>query len=224
MKTSNILLTCLLAVTLLFIVGSNLVLKAEFDKIDRKDAFYGYKQETVKPFKYVKLQGKQIGITQIQPGTSYEIRFNKDRKLFDWKVIGDTLEMTYKRTWNEQPNQHDKLNYKPVVYILAPQISGVTTEKTTSIVKGWKNQNMIIKQSGNVMLLTDNTIHDLSALLTQGGNMKIDSNNRIENSITEVKDSSSFSTDKNIFKSFQAHVDSTGHISLPGDLYRKTLK
>ena len=103
MKTSNILLTCLLAVMLLFIVGSNLVLKAEFDKIDRKDAFYGYKQETVKTFKYIKIQGKQIGITQIQPGKNYEIRFNKDRKLFDWKVIGDTLEMTYKRTWNEQP-------------------------------------------------------------------------------------------------------------------------
>lgn len=224
MKTSNILLTCLLAVMLLFIVGSNLVLKAEFDKIDRKDAFYGYKQETVKPFNYVKLQGKQIGITQIQPGTSYEIRYNKDRALFDWKVIGDTLEMTYKRTWNEQPNQHDNLNYKPAVYILAPQISGVTAEKTTSIIKGWKNQNMIIKQAGNVILLTDNTIHDLSASLTEGGNMKIDSNNRIENANAQVKDSSLFSTDKNIFKSFQAHVDSTGHITLPGDLYRKALK
>jgi hypothetical protein len=224
MKTSNILLICLLAVTLLFIVGSNLVLKAEFDKLDRKDAFYGYKQETVKTFKYVKIQGKQIGITQIQPGTNYEIRFNKDRKLFDWKVIGDTLEMTYKRTWNEQPNQHDNLKFKPVVYILAPQISGVTTEKATSIIKGWKNQNMIIKQSGNVMLLTDNTIHDLSALLTEGGNMKIGSNNRIENAAAQVKDSSTLSTEKNIFKSFQAHVNSTGHISLPGDLYKKTMK
>jgi hypothetical protein len=224
MKTSNLLLISLLSVMLLFVVGSNLVLKAEFDKIDRKDAFYGYKQEAVKPFKYVKLQGKQIGITQIQPGNSFEIRYNTDRKLFDWKVVGDTIEMTYKRTWDEEADQHDNFNYKPAVYIIAPELSGLNAAKATSIVKGWKNKDLVIKQQGNSIQLTDNRINNLSVILHSGAYMKIDGKNQIEHSTAQVKDSSSLTADKNIFKSFKADVDSTGHISLPGDLYGKAIK
>ena len=56
MKTSNKLIISLFALLFLAILGSAMVLKAEYDKIDQDDPFYGYTSEVVTGFSAVKLQ------------------------------------------------------------------------------------------------------------------------------------------------------------------------
>jgi hypothetical protein len=224
MKRSTVLLIVLLTGILLFVAGSNLVLKAEFDKIDRKDRFYGYKEEKVRPFKYVKIQGKQVGLTQIQPGSGFRILYKADRKLMDWKIVADTLELTYKRHWDEDPARYDNFSDKPAVYITAPQLSGVTLRQSTAIISEWKSGSLHIDQEGRAVLLSGNTISNLSAALHLGGQLKIDGSNKIISSNVQVRDSSALSSEKDIFQSFQVQVDSLGSIKLPGTLYRKMTK
>ena len=221
MKKSNILIIGLLAITLLFVVGSNLVLKAEFEKIDQSDPFYGYKRETLKPFSFVKIAGKQIGVTQIQSGADFKIFYNAERKMLDWKINGDTLELRHIAESDEYANSYYDFDSKPIIYVTAPQLSGIDVAKTVNIVKGFQIKSLDINQNGNSTLLTDNTIDNLSAKLIAGGYLVINAKNKIGTSHIQVKDSSQLSTEKDVFKSFQVGVDSLAKIKLPGSLYRK---
>ncbi len=222
MKKSNILLICLLSLALLFVAGSNLVLKAEYEKIDQNDIYYGYKKEILKPFKYLKINGRKVGVTQIQPGPDFEIIYNTERKRVDWKIIGDTLELTHKRPLDEDSDPYYDFDSKPAIYVMAPQIAGIDVTDAVSIVKGWKSENFTLKQKGNSTLLTSNTMSNLSANLRSGGYLLINGKNKIGKSEIMVKDSSELSSDKDIFGSFQVSVDSSAKIKLPGSLYKKT--
>lgn len=220
MKKSNILIIALLAITLLFVVGSNLVLKAEFEKIDLNDPYYGFKKEALKPFSYVKVNGKQVGVTQIEPGAAFEIRYIVDKKMLNWEVNGDTLELTHRAILDEYDRNYD-LDTKPAIYISAPKLSGIDVTNTVNIIKGWKTANFTLKQKGKSLLLTDNSISNLSATIDSGGYMLINGKNKIGKSEIIVKDSSELSSEKDIFGSFQVSVDSSAKIKLPGSLYKK---
>ncbi|GLU52073.1 hypothetical protein [Dyadobacter frigoris] len=224
MKHSNILIIGLLAIILLFVAGSNLVLKAEFEKIDQKDPFSGYKREILKPFSYVKINGKQVGVTQIQPGAAFQIHYITDRKMLDWKINGDTLELTHKAISDEAADRYFDFDSKPAIYISAPKLSGVDVSNTVNIIKGWKTTDFILNQKGKSTLLTENSISNLSARLNSGGYLLINGKNKIGKSNILVKDSSELSSDKDVFNSFEVSVDSLAKIKLPGSLYKKITK
>ncbi|MCF0057103.1 GIN domain-containing protein [Dyadobacter sp. CY356] len=221
MKQSNILIIGLVAVILLFVVGLNLVLKAEYEKIDQNDPFYGYKKEVLKPFTFVKINGKQVGVTQIQPGTDFQIHYITDKKMLDWKIKGDTLELTQKALSDDIANRSYDFDVKPSFYITAPELSGVDALNTTSIIKGWKTTNFSLHQNGKSTLLIENTFGNLSARISSGGYLLIQGNNKIGKSNISVRDSSELSSEKDVFGLFQVSVDSLAKIKLPGNLYKK---
>ena len=221
MKASNILLTAIFSFIFLASIGSNLILKNEYDKIDRTDRFSEYDKEALKPFKYVKLQGKAIGLTAIQQGTSYEMRIIVDHKYLSWKNVGDTLEVTYKRDWNGAKIGPDRLSEStPSIYIMAPKISGVTSVENNYLLKGWKNSDISLHQNNGVIMLSDNYLNNLTARLYSESYLRIDGSNKINNSNIEVRDSSTLHVEKNIFKSFHTSFDSSAVITLPGSLIK----
>lgn len=222
MKTSNILILGLLALTLLFGLSSNFVLKGEFKKIDQNDPFAGYRKEPLKSFKYVTLSGKAFGLTQIQQGDKFEVRTTINPEILDWNIVNDTLKVNYKRNWNEAGyNPPNPFDGKPVIYIIAPKLSYIRSSGVTCIVRNWKTEDLTIDQRGNRMLITDNTFGNLSARLTAQGYIQINHKNKIEKAVVTVKDSSAFTTE-NVFKSFSMQVDSAAHVSLPGNLIKQT--
>ncbi len=96
MKTSNILLLALFAFIFISMIGYDLGLKRNFDRIDRNDPYHGYSHDTLPPFKYIKLTGKQFGMVQILPGKNFVMRQQNlsgfpHRAGLEWKVVGDTL-------------------------------------------------------------------------------------------------------------------------------------
>lgn len=222
MKASNILLTVLISMVLLITVGSNLVLKAEFDNIDRKNPYAGYKKESLKPFKHVKLEGKELGLTEIRQGDTYEIRVMPEHRYLDVDVVGDTLRLTYKR--DGSPNgltSAMKLNSVPSFYIIAPTITSVEAENITWKLRDWKGENMLIKQNGSGFGLVDSDIKNLNVQVSKGAFAKLEAKNAFETANMAVKDSSTLLIEKDVLKTFNAKVDSSAHISLPGSLLRK---
>ncbi len=101
MKTSNALLIAVLVVTGLALTGFNLVLKAEYGKIDFKDPYYGYVLENLPPFKVLRLRGSYSGLAQIQQGKESQIRIREwGKKDVKWQLRGDTLEVSWHKTGN----------------------------------------------------------------------------------------------------------------------------
>ena len=225
MKTSNRLLGVLLALTLFAILGSNLVLKAEYDQIDFKDPFYGYSRESATPFKVVRLQGGYSFLVQVQPGKDFEVRLSEREKSFvKWQVRGDTLELTF--SLEDNPFYYraaDAFNHRPVAYISAPELKAVHSYGSTCKLTGWQHARWILTQQGfkSGMLLKDNLIDTLSAVVQQGGLLQVDSDNRIGKTRVQVIDSSSFVVRKDVFKEVQIQADSTASVNLPGTLFLK---
>lgn len=221
MKTSNILLIALLAVTLLFGMGSNLVLKNEFGKINKDGMYAGFRKEPLKPFKYVTLGGKSFGYTEIRPGKEFEIRTTLNSKLLEWKLAGDTLKITFKKTWKgEGYNYPNPYWGAPVLYILAPEVSYIESHHVVTKVSDWNSKKLTINQRGQQMLLLNNNIHQFSAQIGHQGFLQIDKKNSINNASVLVNDSSTFATE-NVFKSFSMQVDSAAKVSVPGSLLSK---
>jgi|GEM_PF-786301 len=221
MKTSNILLIGLLVVTLLFGMGSNLVLKSEFEKVNKGDTYAGYRKEPLKPFKYVSLGGKAFGYTQIEPGKDFEMRTTANPRILEWKIENDTLKLNYKKDWNDEG--YGAINPfwgRPVAYILAPNLSGIESKGVRTMVSGWNSQELVLRQQGQRMLMVNNKIANLSLQIDAQGYIEINQKNKIGTANVLVKDSSNFITE-NVFKSFNIQVDSAARVSLPGNLLKK---
>jgi hypothetical protein len=221
MKTSNKLLIALLAITLLFGLSANSILKIEFDKINKGDQYVGYRKEPLKPFKYVTLGGKDFGYAQIEPGKNFEIRTTANPKILNWKIENDTLKLNYDKDWNDEG--YGAINPfwgTPVIYVLAPELSGIESRGVICKVNGWTSKNLTINQQGQRMLITNSTIDTLSARIDLDGYLEIDKKNNIALANVNVKNNSNFITE-NVYRTFNMHADSAAHVSLPGNLLRK---
>ncbi|KQS33773.1 GIN domain-containing protein [Dyadobacter sp. Leaf189] len=222
MKQSNIFLIALFSLTFLVLLGSNLILKAEFNQIDLNDPFYGFRKETVKPFQYVKLGGKTFGLTEINQGDKFEVMASPEKKYYEWKIIGDTLVFNYKREWEQYgPFTEQTFNIAPNFYITAPGIKTITADNVPLRVKNWKKGDLAISMKNGVLLLTDNAIENLDTDVRSGGLIRFGGRNSIGNVNIQLRDSSSLKVEKDTFKSFKADIDTLAHIEIPGKLYEK---
>jgi hypothetical protein len=222
MKTSNILLIAVFSVVLLALLGSNLALKAEYDKIDKSDPLFGYKKEVVQPFKYVRLEGKAFGLTEINQGSTHEISILPEKRLLDWKVTGDTLVFTYKRDWDLQgPLSKNDLTRAPYIYISAPEVKGIMAQNVPFRIANWKSGEMSVMQEGGALLFSNNSIDNLKTRVSAGGVMEFQSKNTFGNAEVQVRDSSSLRIEKDNFKSLKTSVDSSAQVSIPGGMLRR---
>ncbi|WP_353721331.1 hypothetical protein [Dyadobacter sp. 676] len=225
MKISTILLTFTVTSFILFTLGSNIFLKTEFSKIDKTDPFYGFVSHGVKPFKYVRLKGAGLGLTQISNGSIPEIKLNIERKYLEWSVSHDTLTVTYLGDKIvTRPPVGKSFDSRPAIHISAPGIYGVSSNNIKCKIKDLKTDHLTIDQTGDGIALTDNSIGSLSAMLKSGALVLVDSHNQIGDSNIQVRDSSSFTSSRDVFGSFHAEVDSTAHLSVPGSLLKKMNK
>lgn len=224
MKTSNILL--LLTVSLFFLVTlcSNLVLKNQFDKIDKKDLFYGFSKHPVKPFQYIRLQGKGFGLTEIRQGTAPEIRMVTLDRYLQWETSGDTLVLTYKADWNQGYQiKGGGFGSLASIYVITPELKGIISDNVRCKVRSCKFKDFVVHQKGDGLSLTNSSMDKLTALVASNGYLKLDSETRIGTADIEVRDSSTLSADEDMFTKFNAKIDSSAYISMPGSMLKKML-
>ncbi|MCF2487420.1 hypothetical protein [Dyadobacter sp. CY347] len=222
MKTSNILIIIMLSLFLSAMVASNLVLKKEFDKIDRKDPYSGYTKHSLQPFHYVKLQGVGFGVTEVSQGKDFEIKFVVDRKFLDWKVINDTLTVNYKKDFPEGGQSPQQIVHTlPSVYIFVPALKGLESNTINCKIKNMKQESLTVKQIGGAMVMLENQISDLRADFVSGAIVTTYRENEFGNSKITVQDSSTFQVDSNVFKSLDLQVGDSAHVKVPGSLLKK---
>lgn len=224
MKTSNILLIITLSVFFLVTLSSNLVLKDKFDQIDKDDKFYGFSKHPIETFKYLHLKGKGFGLTEIQQGPKAEIRMITLPKYLEWKTAGDTLVVTYKADWKQGYQPHDAFGSLPSIYIIAPQLEGIISDNIRSKVKDYKFGDLVIDQRGDALLLDHTSVRNLKATISGNGFLKANPESRIEMAKIDIRDNSVFNAEKDIFGDFDAIIDSSAHISLPGSMIKKMMR
>ncbi len=225
MKTSNKLFISLLIIVFLAMLGSSMVLKSEFEKIDRNDPYYGYSQENLQPFKAVKIKGHYPWMVQLEHSEVFEIRTNNARKTqMDWKINGDTLEISLQHPDDQQTDQQNEYFYRrPVgVYIMAPQLSGIHSEGITCRISGLREEHLNIKTKGNKqsILLSESNVDRLFANIAQGGLLLLKADSRIGIAQVQVRDSSAFTAEYDVIDSLDLEVGNMAKVNLPGNLLK----
>jgi len=227
MKKSNILIICLIAFTFIAMIGSGLSLKTQFDKIDRKDPFSGFKKTSLGSFKFIRLSGNYFGVTQIMQADQSEIKIitgntSEGEPMVTWKISNDTLIVSYKhQNTNKLPYNQNLLTLNPNVLIAAPKLTSIKSDGIITRIKGWKADSLSIQQKGFGVIFNDNQIKRLSTDLLSGAHLEIEGKNEITHSEITLQDSSSMSTSKDIFESFRVKADGNSRITVPGSLLRK---
>lgn len=222
MKTSNILFIVTVSIFFLVTLCSNLVLKTQFDKIDKNDPFYGFSKHQVKPFQYVKLQGQDVGVTEIRQGPVAEIRMITLSRYMQWDYSGDTLVLTYIPEGN--PGYRPRgggFTAFPSFYVITPSLKGIVSDNIRCKVRDFKFGDLVVQQKGDGLFLAGSSIDNLTASVSAYGYLKLDPNNHIGTADIAVHDSSALSAEKDMFKQFNAKIDSTAYISMPGSMLKK---
>ncbi|MCE7059176.1 hypothetical protein [Dyadobacter sp. CY343] len=224
MKPSSILLTALLALILVVTIGANLILKAEYDKLDKNDALAGHRKEALPAFNHIKLEGDAFGVTQIQPGKTHELRIMPEAKYLSWKMKSDTIIFTYHRDWpkDDIPAEY-ALRGIPSFYIMSPKLAGLKAQDVICKVANWDSDQLSVDITDGAVLFSGNEFRNLQ--LSQKGTAwtKIDEKNKLGEVFVEVKQNSTFGIEKDVISSFKMKVDSSAHINLPGSLIDKSV-
>lgn len=222
MKTSHILFLSTLSLFIAFTLGINWILKGEFEKIDKTDPYVGFSSHPLKPFKYVKLHGTGFGLTEIRTDKAPELKMTIEPKFLDWKVSNDTLTIFYKDDWKRN-NMVIGADYesRPSIYVFTPELAGITSDQIRSRVMGAKTPHLDIHQNGDGMLIMRSEIPEIKADIKHNGYLRLHASNNPMNVDIQVADSSSFQSDRDIFKRFNASIDSTAHLTVPGSVIKK---
>jgi len=224
MKNSNKLLIALLTITLIVLLGSNLVIKAEFDKINPNDIFYGYSTKPVKPFKVIVLKGNVNGFVDVSAGQKSEIKTNPSfEKFVTQKISGDTLtiHIIYPERGNNMAAAYT--GYGPTVHIETPDINEIYINEISCALKGFKSNSLKIHSQSGFTRLENNTITNLEADQKNGSTLEINKNT-FGKAVFEIRDSSRFEVGKDVFTSIELNADTTATVSLPGNLLNKFTK
>lgn len=225
MKTSNKFLIALFTLFLFAIVGTNLVLKAEYEKIDKNDLFYGYSDEKTKPYRVIILKGNGKGLIRIQPGENFGLRVkegyqNKVSRTFR----NDTLELSLMP--EKEPfitGEVDRYSLKGEVYVIVPELKTVFTENIRATITDWKDSDLKIFAEGpeGGIFLQNNTFSSVSAEIREGGMLKAGKNNEVRHMEITIGKYSSFEAEKNVFQSIKITADSLAGFKIPGSLLQE---
>lgn len=85
-------------------------------------------------------------------------------------------------------------------------------------IRDYTSKRLDITVTGGNLLLSGCKIGGLSAMADLRGELYIDEKNTIDTAEIRVGERGRLNVEKNVFKSFQVSVDSTGSVNLPRDL------
>ncbi|RAJ92283.1 hypothetical protein LX87_05252 [Larkinella arboricola] len=224
MKTSNKLLIALFLAGFLTLIGTNMALRAEYDKIDFNNPFHGLSSLPVKPFRVLKLEGGKtgIGLLNVQTGKQYGIHLpEKNKEDFKFQSKGDTLIVRYQPPDAWQSSYRYKFDANPVAIIMTPTLDALHTTRISCILKEVRTDKLTVVQERAGVMLTNSTIGTLTVTDTQGSDLHAKPTNRIGTALITSRDSSNLLVEHDVFGTLTLETDSLATVKVPGGLLKK---
>lgn len=223
MRLSTITFTATMIFVLIFLLGTNFLLKSELGKKDKKDIFNGFRKNKTKSFSYVKLQGLSDANNRIEilQGDNFGVNTIRSSDFVVWYVQRDTLIVVSRQLFSQDLHVRAFLP-NPSLYITTPTLKGVIGHDAHFRIRDFKSQRLEVTVTGGNLLMSGCQIGDLSAMAELLGTLSIDEKNTIDKANIVVGERGFLNVEKNVFKSFQVSADSTGSVQLPEDLVKST--
>lgn len=152
MKVSSaiLLVTFVLLVTALF--ASNILLKKEYDKLDKSDVYWTYANILEQPFKHLVIEGGNLTHIAYEPSDKPSVRVFKMWEGFDKKTVkasvrNDTLFIKFPMNVAD-PNDKRYMSWNTLVRIFSPELLSVNGYNTNIGLFKMHQKNIDINLSG----------------------------------------------------------------------------
>ncbi|MEP6845684.1 MAG: hypothetical protein ABI861_06760 [Panacibacter sp.] len=145
----------LLVMLMLFTTGlfaSNMILKSEYDKLDKSNTYWTYGKILEQPFKYLKIEGGNITNIVFEPGKKSSVNVFKDwngyrESKVKASVKNDTLHLNFPNTYKDV-YEKDWLKWNTMVHIISPELLSVEGFDTKLEMFKMKQKNINVSMSG----------------------------------------------------------------------------
>lgn len=168
MKWSNRLLALLVILLVAGILTSNMVLKNEYNKVDKTDIYWNYGKVLEQHFKYLKIEGGNNTKIIFEQSPNYSVRVLNDwqryhNKLISTFVRNDTLFIKFIYAGKEG-NEKNFMKYTTLVRIFSPQLLSVDGYSTNFEMDEIKQKNLNVKMSGKSIFEVESMMPNFDSL------------------------------------------------------------
>lgn len=168
MKLSSRILLSMLIIIVAGLLLSNIVLKKEYNKIDKSDLHWNYTSVLTQHFKYLKIEGGNITNIAFEQNKNCSVRVLNDwqryhPELIQLSVKNDTLFIKFVYTGN---NQYEKqwMKSTTLVRIFSPELLSVEGFNTNFGMFKVKQKSIAVNMSGRSKFELESMIPDMDSI------------------------------------------------------------
>ncbi|TSD65848.1 hypothetical protein FFF34_000155 [Inquilinus sp. KBS0705] len=179
LKLSTIILISVLVLAVIGVFASNLVLKHQYDGIDKSDIYWNYNKILQQPYKHLKIDGGNITNIIFEQSKNPSVRvlnywreYKKD-VTFKAYVSNDTLHITFPNTY---PNEGEKqwMQRTVLVRLFAPQLLSINGNNTNFEIEKMQQKSISINLRGKSRLEVESYSHNFDTLnVTQADSSQV---------------------------------------------------
>lgn len=166
LSTTFLLVTLILLVTALF--ASNVLLKKEYDKVDKSDLYWTYGKISELPFKHLWIEGGNVTNIAFEQSKKASVRVSKnwigyEKGLVKTLVRNDTLFVKFPNTYKDEGEKR-WLKWNTLVRIFSPELLSVSGSDTDIGLFKLRQKNININLSGKSKLEVESYLYNLDTL------------------------------------------------------------
>ncbi len=168
MKFTSRILVVLLIILIAGLLSSNIILKKEYDSLDKTDTYWNYEKVLQQPFKYLKITGGNITKIAFEQSPKYSVRILQEWKRYHGgeikaQVKNDTLFINFDFT---PANQYEKFWMQGItaVRIFSPELLSVDGYNTNFEMFKLKQKSIDVNIAGKSKFEVESMIRSLDTL------------------------------------------------------------
>ncbi len=168
MKVSSIILlvTFVLLVTAMF--ASNVVLKKEYDKVDKSDLYWTYGKILERPFKHLKIEGGNVTNIAFEQSKKPSVRVLKNWQGYENNIVkafvkNDTLFVKFPNNYKDEYEKRF-LGWSTLVRIFSPELLSVEGTDTNLGMFKLKQKSITVNLSGKSKFEVESYLYNLDTL------------------------------------------------------------
>jgi len=166
LSTTILLVTLVLLVTAMF--ASNVILKKEYDKVDKSDLYWTYAKILEQPFKHLKIEGGNVTNIAFEQSKKPSVRVFKNWDGYEKGIVkafvkNDTLFVKFPNTYKDQ-YEKERLKWNTLVRIFSPELLSVDGFDTDFVMFKLKQKSLNVKLSGKSKFEVESYLYNFDTL------------------------------------------------------------
>lgn len=168
MKLSSVILLTTFSLLLVAMVVSNILLKKQYDQLDKSNLYWNYKKLLEQPFSHLKIEGGNLTQIAFEQNQHASVRISKnwretESNLVKAHVYNDTLFVKFPLVAKDA-YEKEFLRWNTMVRIFSPYLWSVEGVNTNVALYKLKQKSISVTLSGKSNVVVETYLHDLDTL------------------------------------------------------------